>query len=166
MAKIETGRRSDAKLPPFPLQENGQPVVWLPNSDKARLALLNWKVWTLRYRVDLETLINIVLETHERRGRRWDPKGDTISLGHPISVVTGINARHLVEESVLRMFPNGENYKAASQPPQAEPNEALAYGDERQLVEKYTESIGERRKSARETVKLIRNYRGKNGYKN
>jgi hypothetical protein len=134
--------------------------VFVSNSQSA-FRFLNWKVWTVRYSINLDMLLEIIL-TSFGRARHYLSNDIEVRLGLPVSMVTGVEARRKVEDAVFTMYPNGENYKSKNQAEQLPPIDLLNYDDADELVATYASAMKNRRKPP-ETVKLLRNYRGKNG---
>lgn len=99
-------------------QEKKQPfnpksIVWVPTSKEHNLAFYNFKIWMMRYHVSLDFILETLL-------RRWHLKRKCvhtgISFGLPISKLTSVEARKIIEEAVLKAFPTGENIAIMNQP--------------------------------------------------
>ena len=108
---VENRRRVEAQFKPLPEDT----VVWMPNNPNAEFSLLTLKVWSLRYCVTPEFLLD-TLTLCFRNCRRQSPQQQDVQLGLPAVLICGPRARQYVEEAVLRAFPNGENYKTKRQP--------------------------------------------------
>ena len=106
---VENRRRKEAHLPPYPESVR----IYLPTGKNAILQFLNWKVWSLRYCVSLEFILDVLL-SYYRAQRKVRDNEKALHLGIPVSVLTGVRSRIIIEEAVVKAFPNGENYKIRS----------------------------------------------------
>ncbi len=87
--------------------------VAMPTLPRQRLALLNWKVWTLRYRVSPTFILEFVLRWYASRRKR---NSRALSLGLPVNLITGPGCRAHLEEEIRRTWPNGENRVDTTEP--------------------------------------------------
>jgi hypothetical protein len=112
LLRMENCRRRETNRPLYPKDV----FVCVPFGPNAALLLLTLKVWTIRYCVTLDFLLD-VLTLRFKNKRRYDPNNDrTLTLGLPAPLLVGTDARQCVEEAIVKAFPNGENYKMARQP--------------------------------------------------
>ncbi len=148
---VEDRKRLRANLPPAKWER-----VFMPTPDQ-RLSLLNWKVWTLRYHVSLDFLLTFFLRIYADQ-RKISRDHRTLSLGLPVSMVTGPGARKRLEEEVARMYPNREN-RLADRSPFFLPVKRLAYDDLDQMTEKYGAVMLKRHKMTRTQTVPKRAYR-------
>lgn len=154
---LERRRRKLQKLPP--LSENAR--AYLPSGSKADLMMLNLRAWKERYQVSAEFLLEAL--THAYRGaRRVDERKDCATLGLPAAMVTGIRARKIVEEAVVRAFPNGENYRSRALPPQELPMR-LNYEDPDEMIKSYARAVERRRRARQRKARAARPYRRPGG---
>ncbi len=85
--------------------------VWFrPNAGDA-VRLLNLQVWELRYQVDLNFILQTLLGYYHRH-RRLSKAYNKTSLGIPVAVLCGDMSQQVLEEAILRAFPEQENRKA------------------------------------------------------
>jgi len=101
-------KRRERNLPPLQHAH----VHYRRTSD---LYLVNLKVWTLRYGVSVEFVLDAILKHYHNlqndpKYRHRDPP-DTISLHIPVSYLGGEKARQAVEDAVKAAYPNGENWR-------------------------------------------------------
>jgi hypothetical protein len=78
--------------------------VRLTNKPAERLRMLTWKAWCYRYHISL----TFILETLLRRFSYIRPIQPG-SLNMPITTLTGPKAQEILEQEILKTFPNGEN---------------------------------------------------------
>ena len=104
---VEDRERLRKNLPPIRYT-----MSFMPAREDQLLALLNWRVWSERYKVDLDFILTFVFKfygNHRKPSR--DPR--ILSFGFPLPLVTGAACRKRLEEEIARQYPNGENYEAA-----------------------------------------------------
>ena len=130
--------------------------VVMPNKDQL-FHLLNWKVWSMRYKVSLDFIMTFVFaEYNDRRRPSKDPW--TLSFGFPVQMVTGAACRRRLEEEVARLYPNGENYKAAKCA-ESPVIKRLNYSDPEKMMEQYGKVMRERHKNPLIQITSKRAYR-------
>ena len=112
LLRVENHRRRETNRSPYPKNV----YVNVPLGPNAALFLLTLKVWTIRYCVTLDFLLDVLMMRFKQQ-RRYDPNSNReLNLGLTAALLVGVDARQCVEESVIKAFPNAENYKMASQP--------------------------------------------------
>jgi hypothetical protein len=111
LLRLENRRRVDAQQLPYPPST----VVWLPSSPQANTSFLTLKVWSIRYSVTPEFLLD-VLTTRFRSARRPSKRENELSLGLPANIFAGAAACTAVEEAIVKAYPNQENVKVKHQP--------------------------------------------------
>jgi len=123
--------------------------VAMPREDQL-LSLLNWKVWTMRYKVSLDFVMTFVLQVYVDR-RKPSKNPWTLNFGLPVPLVTGVSCRKRLEEEVARRFPNGENLKAAKC---SEPSvvRGLNYEDLDEMNKKYDNVMRQRHKPVADII--------------
>jgi hypothetical protein len=135
---------------------DGQPwqrkMVSLPVKEKDLIRLLNWKVWTLRYGVCLQFIVDFVLKRHNR-DRILVPGVST--LGMTAARLTSPAIREELEAEIKRVYPNGENRLALAQ---AQPEPLPAFGEGDDFTARYGAIMLERQR-AYVTEKRERAYR-------
>ena len=89
------------------------PVVLPGSSAATELYLLNLRVWTLRYSVSPEFVLEAILIRYPD-ALRVDKK--CVLLALPAARLGGVAAREAVEQAVRRTYPNGENWRATNSP--------------------------------------------------
>jgi hypothetical protein len=154
---VENQQRAKNHLKPWPRNTN----LWISLGKKAALQLLNLKVWSSRYYVSLEFILDVLLHRYRSQRRVRDP--NEISFGLPIPMLTGVRARQVVEETVAREFPNGENYKAPRT--QFTPVSKLEADDESPdaMIKRYAKIMEARQRSfLKEKPITLRRFRDKN----
>lgn len=82
--------------------------VYFAPTERDAFRLLNWKVWTLRYHVSLPFILNTLLPVFQRF-RKKQSFARKKTLGVTVAALTGPRAQQILEQAVLREFPNGEN---------------------------------------------------------
>jgi hypothetical protein len=133
----ENGRRRESHMPELPRSTQ----VWLPTGPDADLRLMNLCIWTTRYHVRLEWLLDAVLTRFARQRKLPRVKEpEELSLGLSAAMLMGDAARSVVEERIARDFPNGENIKLAMQARQT-PMPDLPDGD---MVDEYVKALAGR----------------------
>jgi hypothetical protein len=120
---------------------------------------LNWHVWSLRYHVPLEFIIDFLLFEKFRLQRQVKPF--TISLGLGIEAITGPAACQAVENHVMLTYPNGENILAYRQsilcrmmPP--EPTPQIDYSGPDDMCRIYTKTMEQRRATRSAMAQKVR----------
>jgi hypothetical protein len=88
------------------LRGSSVPYQWAPG-DCVRLLTL--RTWTLRYKVTLDYVVRTLVKYWDKRVRK--PKSSS-SLGVRVATLVSEHSRQILEESVLRDFPNHENEQA------------------------------------------------------
>lgn len=112
LLSVENQRRRALNVHPF----DPEVAVYLPEGPKANLLLLNLKVWSERYSVTPEFILEFLTRWY-RNSRHWTDNLNgqrEVSLGLPASLVAGMKSRNLLEEAVHRAFPAGENRHASN----------------------------------------------------
>ncbi len=150
LLKVENQRRHEIHTKPFPDETS----VFLPTLTKeARIRLLTLKVWCKRYCITPE----FILETLTLRYKSHrNCKPNEVRLGLPLSTITGPKARKIVEEEVKRSYPNNENFKVASLPPQVPPMRGLKYDSVDQMVARYSSVITARHAAQQSAERIHR----------
>jgi hypothetical protein len=134
--------------------------VWLPTGPDADLRLLTLCVWSKKYVVTLEWLLDAILA--RLAYRRRPPRAaspEELSLGLPAAVIVGEDARCAVLERLARDFPNRENVKARSQP-KPPPMPDLAADADGDLMGAYRKALAEA--ALAKHARTIRAYRRAN----
>ena len=85
-------------------------AVWLSAKPDDLLRLMNWKVWTRRYNVSLEFILDTIFLHYNRKVRRGKKY---VSVGVPVSLLTGEKAREVIEQALSRLYTEQENVAAA-----------------------------------------------------
>lgn len=91
---------------------------WLFNTDGIRVPLhkikgvdqcrlLKFRTWSLRYYVEVEEILEMVLPVLRNQMRSRVGKG----LGVPIKILTGRKAEEILRDQIKRRYPDGENKK-------------------------------------------------------
>ena len=131
----DNANRTRQHLPPFPLNAYFPPMPF-----SSQLKLLNLKVWTLRYAVDLDFVVGELLRYYGRHRKESlrEPR-----LGISIGVLTGVASRKHIETAVLSAFPNGENFSNSRAQLLkhfriTEPVRGLDYTNNEEMIRKYT----------------------------
>lgn len=106
LVRLENLKRLHRGTPPI----EAQPFI--PSNGENGLRLLNLKVWSLRYSVNLDFILAFLLDVYFAKIRR-KPDGDDLRLGVSIATLTGNKARQALEEEITKVFPGGENIRAA-----------------------------------------------------
>ena len=152
LLRMENNRRRESKLVPYPPDIR----IDIPEGARSTLRLLNLKVWSLRYCVPLEFILDTITWIF-RRKRVENRK--TLVLGLPANLATCPTARIYLEEAILRAFPNGENYLAAQQPVIPPPDIEMLYEGTEDFVEKYNLAMESRQRIAFRRPQYHRNFR-------
>lgn len=121
-------------------------LVWMPEGPNARLNLLTLKTWCIRYCVAPEFILDVLTIAY-RNIRKDGGVPRTIYLGLPAGVITGPRARKIIEDAVLKTYPNGENRKAAFQPRPRIPKREWDIDDIDKALRQYTRSMKTARKN-------------------
>jgi hypothetical protein len=149
----ENKRRREANLPDFPPDTNVSLTGGL-----TRIQLLNWEVWSMRYHVSLDFILEAVLARFARH--RKPPPKNTLTLGISVTTLTGPAAKQAVLDSIHANFPNGENRKSVHQqllPPSVL---GLKYDSPEEMVKRYDEMMTQRQREFRQgPPKYKRNFR-------
>ena len=152
LLKWENSRRRDAHQPELPASTE----VWLPGA-AADLHLLTFALWSTKYCVNMEWLIDAVLtRLGYRRRLPHVTSSESLSIGLPAAVLIGEDARRAVLEKLARDFPNRENVLSHSQTP-APPMPDLT-DDNDDFITSYREALTELAKN-KKTDKPVRAYR-------
>ena len=109
LVSAENRRRKEARLSLLP---EGI-VVWLPSGPSTDMRLLNWRVWSMRYGVTIEYVLDAVILTYGKT-RKWSRREGELLFGFSVALVTGETMRERLEERVARDFPNDEHRKVAT----------------------------------------------------
>jgi len=96
-------------LPPHTMND-----VWVDILPVNQQRLLTLKVWTVRYNVSLEFILEFLLQRHaDVRRRHWIKH--QVTLGIPLPLLTGPASRLALEDHIKRLYPAGENLRDAAQ---------------------------------------------------
>lgn len=134
-------------------------LVVMPQRQIDMVRMLNWKVWTMRYKIPLHFILTFVMRVYpdQRRASR-DPM--VLNFGFQTALVTGVAFRKRLEEEVVRRYPQGENYADARNPRRAHlPLKALNYDSVDEMAEKYDAVMRERHRESVKTAAHKRPYR-------
>ena len=109
----ENAARRESSMPALPTSTQ----VWLPTGPDADLKFITFIIWSLRYKVSIVWLLNVVLGRF-RGQRRLPPvkSPEELSLGMPAALLVSDAARRVVEERLAYEFPNHENMISSRQP--------------------------------------------------
>lgn len=159
LLKVENSIRRRDDLPLVPRSAK----YWAPKSPAARLRLLNFKVWSVRYCVPPEFILHVLFEHY--RYVRQSRQMDELTLGVGIPQLTGAKSRQVVEEAVLKTYPSGENYRDSKLQMRARfwnlrPIGHLRYSNLDEMNRAYTEAIKHRRKLIDRSHPFTRPWRG------
>jgi hypothetical protein len=88
--------------------------VWIECTPLEKTRLFNLKVWTQRYSVNLEFVLEFLLTYYRDFRKRYGLKHQ-VSFGIPLATLTGLGARAALEEHIKRVYPARENYRDATQ---------------------------------------------------
>ena len=125
--------------------------VPLPQKDADRKRLLNLLVWSRRYNVTVEFILDALL------GYFKNFRKPSSGIGVSVVSLTGVRARQIVEEAVVKAYPAGENETAARQ---AQRNKILGIsgtamkdhgGDIDKMVASYSRTMRDRHRAALDT---------------
>ena len=125
--------------------------VPLPQKDADRKRLLNMLVWSRRYNVTVEFILDALL------GYFKNFRKPSSGLGVSVVSLTGVRARQIVEEAVVKAYPAGENETAARQ---AQRNKILGIsgtamkdhgGDIDKMIASYSRTMRDRHRAALDT---------------
>ena len=151
----ENDQKYKHSLPPLP--PTVQAVVVVKPSDLIKL--LNWRVWCMRYVIGPRFIIETLLGYHHRH-RRPSFNPSIVTFGVRLATLTGVPARHHVEEAVLQRYPNGENVYMARHP-QPPPIHILRYQNDSDMIRQYRAAIANRHHEMEHQQSLVRRpYRG------
>ena len=120
------------------------PKVLLPSSRRDLIRMLNWKVWCMRYHINLETLLTILLQWQQKNRAGTNRK--ELTLGISVAVLTSVGARQVVEEAVTRMYPSGENQEADLSPASPPPL-SFDYDSLDEMNQEYSKAMLQRHKA-------------------
>lgn len=162
LIRVEKRRRLIEGKPPMPCEN--VLCALLPRDSRDRLRLLNFKVWSARYAVSLDFILEQLLFQYFKKNRRlW--AFPNITLGVAVSALTGHVARRFIEEAALREFPNRENLRIMKQASIPPPMRGFDYQENPDIfVERYQRVMLSRQKRAAEEPtrpKYRRNFRKK-----
>lgn len=127
--------------------------VFLPVARNSDLILLNLKVWTTRYCVSLQFILETLLHTF--RHSRKPGKKTSVTLGLPARTLAGLRAKKYLTQALAQSFPNNENYKSTVSQT-LPPLEPFDCEDPDEFVKQYTKAIRARKPEA---LKYKRNFR-------
>jgi len=142
LLRVENQRLEVRDHPPYPKDVQ----IFLPDNREARLRFYNWKIWTLRYHVTMAFIVDVITFAFKNQ-RRFASSFDEIRFGLPTASVTGEKARRIVEDAILRTYPNGENL-AMTRSPQFKPIRGLNYETLEEMVSHYRRAVDARRRHA------------------
>lgn len=111
---IENHRRREKGLP----AHQDDVSIYLPKEDHlpSMLRLMNLQVWCLRYKINLEFILDTLLKKYDGVRRRNLTQRKGISLGIPITLLTGTSSRRWIETAVQRAYPMKENLRQQGSP--------------------------------------------------
>jgi len=78
----------------------------LPDHTKWALSVL--LVWSQRYKISVWEILDIL---HSRYKKFWKTPKDGFSLGISAPTLVGNRSQEILEEEILRLYPNGENVR-------------------------------------------------------
>jgi hypothetical protein len=130
-------------------------IMIIPDRPDQLFRLLNWKIWTMRYKVPLEFILMFILKRYSsHRKISKDPK--VLTLGLPVVLITGVACRKQLEEHISKIYPNGENYQAARCP---QPPIVTDLPEDEDMVAAYNHEMLRRHKKALVVSSNRRHYR-------
>jgi hypothetical protein len=109
LLNIENRLRIRNNQPPHTMND-----VWVDLSTVNRCRLLVLKVWTVRYNVGLEFILEFLLRLYADVRKRHQIKHQ-VTLGIPLILLTGPASRMALEGYIKRLYPAGENLRDAAQ---------------------------------------------------
>lgn len=135
LVRIENRRRLEDGLGCLP----DDSFAWIPEGDAASLQLHNLRVWTLRYHVSLDFILEFLLRAYARR-RKISPRlrPRDVMLGLPASLLGGEVAKRRLEEEIARAFPARENRPHANKERPLLPLRELSGEDDEDYVQAYS----------------------------
>jgi hypothetical protein len=134
LLRVENRRLYAAKLLLYPDDTR----VHFPHGPVADLQLLTLKVWTLRYIVTPEFLLDHITTklSYCRQKATGSPETGNLNVGFPAGILASPRARTVIEEAVKVEYPNGENRKILTQP-KVSPIQASDFDTTHQMLETY-----------------------------
>ena len=154
----ENNARAERHLPALPTTTK----VWIPSTRCALLALINLRVWCVRYAVPLDFILRTLLYRY-RTIRTTQRTTTDVHLGIPTAVLCGQRSRNAVEEAVLRTFPADENHRACRQvPPPPPPTlqfDTNGHDPIQAMLHEYTRIMSRRQRHIERTPQPVRAYR-------
>lgn len=138
IARAENRERSKKGLPKTSL------TAWLPEGPEANLYLLNLKVWSVRYHISLDFILDTLFFCW--RYRRKQPNANCATLGLPAALIGGPVSRKYVEEAVCRTYPNGENMRSCKQPRPSAPLRSEEFTSLDDFLRRYGKVMTQRQK--------------------
>lgn len=116
LVRVENARRAEAETTLLPESA----LAYVPSGPSVDLLMLNLKVWSMRYSVSPEFVVDALTRCYAGRRkvpgksavRAGDLNGNSTSLGISAGLAGSASARRAVEDAVSRAFPNGENRRA------------------------------------------------------
>ena len=86
---------------------NNHTTLWLTELDKCRLLTL--RTWEMKYKVDLKTILQILLPFWEGFLKRRTNNINTKGLGIRITTLTGKKSEQVLKQGTSKLYPNQEN---------------------------------------------------------
>ena len=109
LLNIENRLRLRNSQPPYTMND-----VWVDLLPANQQRLLTLKVWTVRYNVGLEFILEFLLRLYADVRKRHQIKHQ-VTLGIPLILLTGPASRMALEGYIKRLYPAGENLRDAAQ---------------------------------------------------
>lgn len=140
LLQIENRKRINSNQKPFPDDTR----VFLAVGPNANLLYLNLRVWSIRYCVSLEFILETLLDYFSfNRGYSRKRTSDEVRLGIPANLICGIRSRQILEDTIIQMYPDGENFRQMNQKPKI-PIKPVKYDSLREMVSKYSKRMEKR----------------------
>jgi hypothetical protein len=127
--------------------------VTVPSGALAQLMLYNWKIWTIRYCVSLDFIIETIFTRYDMMRLKSSSEA-IVQFGLATNLVTGPKARQIVEEAVVKAYPNLENYRVAKQQMPPIPLKDLVYDTLEGFVSAYDKMMKRRQRVSVEAAML------------
>jgi len=119
--------------------------VTVPSGALAQLMFYNWKVWTIRYCIPLDFIVETIFTRYDTMRLKSGSQAFVI-FGLPTALITGPKARQIIEETVITAYPNGENYRVSKQQMPPIPLKDLVYDTLEGFVTAYDKMMKKRQR--------------------
>lgn len=162
LLRIENRKRKQSQL----RELSSDTPIYLPLKAVSHLQLLNLKVWSERYAVSVEFILETLLDYYQHsRSYVCRDTARSIQLGISAATLCGIKSRQVIEEKVLKRFPVGENFRLQKQATlerfwKLQPIERMSYKNLDEMVKSYSALMRERHEWMREKKPYQRAWRG------